>query len=89
MFRKSSLFVGSLEAGKRYGILLTVMLECVLAGVNPYDYLVDVLDKIAADWPSARAAELLPRAWRAARDAEAAKQQPTGDTAGRLVAADP
>jgi transposase len=69
-FRKNSLFVGSLEAGERYANLLTVLLNCELAGVNPYVYLVDVIDKIAADWPADRAAELLPRAWLAARQAE-------------------
>jgi transposase len=69
-FRKNSLFVGSLEAGERYANLLTILLNCELAGVNPYVYLVDVIDKIAADWPADRAAELLPRAWLAARQAE-------------------
>ncbi|MGH8749888.1 MAG: IS66 family transposase [Burkholderiales bacterium] len=74
-FRKNSLFVGSLDAGERYANLLTVLLNCELAGVNPYVYLVDVIDKIAADWPAGRVAELLPRAWLAARQAE---EQPPG-----------
>ena len=69
-FRKNSLFVGSLDAGERYANLLTLLLNCELAGVNPYVYLVDVIDKIAADWPADRVAELLPRAWLAARQAE-------------------
>jgi len=77
-FRKNSLFVGSLEAGERYANLLTVLLNCELAGVNPYVYLVDVIDKIADDWPADRAAELLPRAWLAARQAE---QQAPGEAA--------
>jgi transposase len=77
-FRKNSLFVGSLEAGERYANLLTVLLNCELAGVNPYVYLVDVIDKIAADWPADRVAELLPRAWFAARQAE---QQAPGQAA--------
>jgi hypothetical protein len=34
-FRKNSLFVGGLEAGERYVNLLTVLLNCELAGVNP------------------------------------------------------
>jgi len=69
-FRKNSLFVGSLDAGERYANVLTVLLNCELAGVNPYVYLVDVIDKIAADWPAHRVTELLPRAWLAARQAE-------------------
>jgi len=32
-FRKNSLFVGSLDAGQRYANLLTVLLNCELAGV--------------------------------------------------------
>jgi transposase len=74
-FRKNSLFVGSLDAGERYANVLTILLNCELAGVNPYVYLVDVIDKIAADWPADRVTELLPRAWLAARQAE---QQPPG-----------
>jgi len=77
-FRKNSLFVGSLEAGERYANLLTVLLNCELASVNPYVYMVDVIDKIAADWPADRAAELLPRAWLAARQVE---QQAPGQAA--------
>jgi transposase len=69
-FRKNSLLVDSLDAGKRYANVLTVLLNCELAGVNPYVYLVDVIDKIAADWPADRVNELLPRAWLAARQAE-------------------
>jgi transposase len=76
-FRNNSLFVGSVEAGKRYAVLLTLVLECELAGINPYDYLVDVIDKVANGWPNARAAELLPRAWKAARECE---QQLARDT---------
>lgn len=55
--------------------MLTVLLNCELAGVNPYVYPVDVIDKIAADWPADRVTELLARAWLAARQAE---QQPPG-----------
>jgi transposase len=80
-FRKNSLFVGSLDAGERYANVLTVLLNCQLAGVNPYVYLVDIIDKIAADWPADRVAELLPRAWLAAR----AEQQPPGQAAGVAV----
>jgi transposase len=81
-FRKNSMFVGSLDAGERYANLLTILLNCELAGVNPYVYLVDVIDKIADDWPADRAAELLPRAWLAARQAE---QQPPGQAAAVAV----
>lgn len=83
LFRNNSLFVGSLDAGERYATLLTVLLNCVLAGANPYDYLVDVLDKIAAGWTVDRADQLLPRAWLAARQAQ---QQGPGQAAVVVVA---
>ncbi len=70
LFRKNSLFFGTLESGQRHAVLLTMLLNCVLCGANPYEYLVDVIDKIAADWPVSRAAELLPRNWLEARQRE-------------------
>lgn len=79
LFRNNSLFVGSLEAGKRFSILLTVMLNCMLVGANPYDYIADVVSKIACDWPASRIDELLPRQWLAAK--QAAEEQARGETA--------
>ena len=67
LFRKNSLFVGSLEAGERYAALLTLAVNCTLAGANPFQYFTELFDRIAAGWPHARAAELLPHAWLAAQ----------------------
>jgi hypothetical protein len=67
LFRKNSLFVGSLEAGERYAALLTLAVNCALVGANPFTYFTDVLERIAAGWPKSRAAELMPRAWFAAQ----------------------
>jgi len=77
LFRKNSLFVGSLEAGKRYATLLTVMLNCLLVGANPYDYISDVINKIACDWPASDIDALLPRQWQEAR--LLAEEQAAGD----------
>ena len=77
LFRKNSLFVGSLDAGKRYATLLTVMLNCLLVGANPYEYIADVIGKIACDWPASDIDALLPRQWQAAR--KLAEEQTTGD----------
>lgn len=60
LFRKNSLFVGSVEAGKRYAALLTLALNCVLRGENPYTYFISLFDRLAAGWPKARIAELMP-----------------------------
>ncbi|MCP4447582.1 MAG: IS66 family transposase [Myxococcales bacterium] len=75
--RKDSLFVGSLEAGERFSILLTVMLNCMLVGANPYEYMADVISKIASDSPASRLDELLPRQWQAAR--QVAEEQDRGE----------
>ena len=61
LFRKNSLFVGSVEAGKRYAALLTLALNCILRGENPYTYFCSFFDRLAAGWPNSRIAELLPQ----------------------------
>lgn len=67
LFRKNSLFVGSLEAGERYAALLTLAVNCTLVGANPFTYFTDVFQRLAAGWPKSRAAELMPQAWLAAQ----------------------
>jgi transposase len=67
LFRKNSLFVGSLEAGERYAALLTLAVNCALCGANPFAYFTDLFDRLAAGWSNARAAELMPQAWLAAQ----------------------
>jgi transposase len=62
LFRKNSLFIGAPDAGPRYAALLTLALNCVLCDVNPFDYFTQLFDRIAAGWPHARAAELMPQA---------------------------
>ena len=75
--RKNSLFVGPNENGKSLAILLTVVRTCELLGIDAYDYLTDVLPRLATiaakhdDTEEGRAAaaplydELTPAAWRA------------------------
>jgi len=63
LFRKNSLFIGAPKAGPRYAALLTLALNCVLCDVNPFTYFTELFDRIAAGWPNARAAELLPQAF--------------------------
>ncbi len=67
LFRKNSLFVGSLEAGNRYAVLLTLAIDCALCGANPSAYFNDLFDRVADGWPAARATELMQQAWLAAQ----------------------
>jgi transposase len=61
LFRKNSLFVGSVEAGERYAALMTLALNCVLRGDNPYAYFVSLFDRLAAGWPQSLIDDLLPQ----------------------------
>ena len=65
--RKNYLFAGSDAGGERAAIIYTVLGSCKTAGVDPFAYLRDVLEKIANGWPAKRIDELLPQAWSAAR----------------------
>lgn len=67
LFRKNSLFVGSIEAGQRYAVQLTLAVNCTLVGANHFEYFNSLYSHIAAGWPASRASELMPRAWLAAQ----------------------
>ncbi len=61
--RKNFLFVHSEEAGKELALLYSLVVSCTRVGVNPVEYLADVLariDKTANDG----FAELLPDRWK-------------------------
>lgn len=61
--RKNFLFCGSHEAAKRTALLYSLLVTCKLNDVNPYDWLKDVLTRIAAH-PISKIAELLPHNWK-------------------------
>ena len=48
---------------KHVGILQSLIVTCRLHGIDPYDYLVDVLQRVATH-PAARVHELTPRLWK-------------------------
>jgi hypothetical protein len=64
--RRNYLFAGSDEGAKRAAVIYTVIGSCTLAGVNPWEYLRDVLEKLVGGWPAKRLEELLPAAWKLA-----------------------
>ena len=61
--RKNFLFVGNDEAGQNLAILQSLVSTCQLHGVNPQEYIADVLIRIQTH-PSSRIDELLPMNWK-------------------------
>ena len=61
--RKNSLFFGNDAAGERFAVLYSLIATCQKHGVNPLEYLTDVLLRVQ-DHPKARVAELLPDRWK-------------------------
>jgi transposase len=59
--RKNFLFVGSDEAGETAG-LYSLIATCEANGVNPVEYLADVLLRVQTH-PASRIDELLPHNW--------------------------
>jgi transposase len=66
--RKNFLFAGSDAGGERAAIAYTVLGSCQLAGVNPVEYLADVLPHLARRVRLVDVPALLPARWKAARD---------------------
>ena len=63
--RKNYLFVGDVASGKSLAGLYSLVATCESRGVNPFDYLTDVLARVQ-DHPANALDELLPGAWGAA-----------------------
>ena len=64
--RNNWMFCGSDHGGNTAAILFSFIATCERHQVNPFDYLRDVLGRIAAT-PISRLAELLPQNWKAIR----------------------
>ena len=61
--RKNYLFVGNDQAGQNIAGLYSLVATCEANGVNPFEYLADVLPRLASH-PASRTDELLPHRWR-------------------------
>lgn len=61
--RKNFLFVGHDEAGENLAVLQSMVSSCELNGVNPHEYLTDVLIRIQ-NHPRSRIDDLLPHKWK-------------------------
>jgi len=66
--RKNWLFAGSEQGGHNAAILYSLIETCSRHGINPHQYLTDVLVRVGTH-PQSRVAELTPRGWAAARKA--------------------
>lgn len=63
MGRKSWLFCWTELGAKHVGIVHGLIVTCRLHGIDPYTYLVDVLQRVGQH-PASRVAELTPRLWK-------------------------
>lgn len=63
MGRKNWLFCWSELGAKQVGIVQSLLVTCKLHDIDPYDYLVDVLQRVGVH-PAARVHELTPRMWK-------------------------
>ncbi len=62
--RKNWLFAGSDAGGQRAAVIYSLVSSCKLAGIDPFAYLRDVLDRVSTH-PVSRVADLTPAGWKA------------------------
>ncbi len=62
--RKNFLFVHSEEAGKELALLYSLVVSCTRVGVNPVEYLADVLGRVGGITDADEIAALLPHRWK-------------------------
>jgi len=63
MGRKNWMFTWTELGAKQVGIIQSLLVTCRLHDIDPYDYLVDVLQRLG-DHPASRVHELTPREWK-------------------------
>ena len=63
MGRRNWLFSWTEIGAEQVGIIQSLIVTCKLHSVNPYDYLVDVLQRVGTH-PASRVEELTPRLWK-------------------------
>jgi hypothetical protein len=61
--RRSWLFCWTELGAKHVGIIQSLIVTCRLHGIDPYTYLIDVLQRVSQH-PASRVAELTPRLWK-------------------------
>lgn len=71
LLRKNALFVGHDAAGQNHAVVLSIIATCKLHGVDPAEYIRDVLLRVQ-DRADHNVQQLLPHHWKSAADARAA-----------------
>jgi transposase len=66
--KKNWLFFGSAEAGTRNAIVFTLVQNCRMHAINPYEYLKDMLERLPRMTNQDRLDQLTPRQWKQARE---------------------
>ncbi len=61
--RKNYLFAGSHQGATRAAVIYSLIGSCKLKGIDPFDYLVDIFNRIG-DHKQTELAELLPKNWK-------------------------
>jgi len=61
--RRGFLFTGSVRGGERLAAAFTLVDSCLILGIDPYRYLVNVIDKLERGWPMRQLSELIPHRW--------------------------
>jgi transposase len=61
--RRNFLFTGSARGGERLAAVFTLVDGCLILGIDPYVYLLDVIRKLESGWPLRRLSELMPARW--------------------------
>ncbi len=62
--KKNWLFCWTEIGAERVAVIQSLLVTCKLQGVNPYTYLVDVLQRIS-EHPASQVVDLTPRVWKA------------------------
>ena len=63
MGRKNYLFCWTELGAEQLGMLQSLLVTCRLQGINPYTYLVDVLQRVS-QYPASQVEDLTPRVWK-------------------------
>ena len=63
MGRRNWLFCWSELGARHVGVVQSLIATCILQGIDPYTYLIDVLQRVGRH-PASRVAELTPRLWK-------------------------